>query len=465
MALANLPQLDGAVLVDDTARREYSVDIARNLERMPLAVVRPVTAEDVVKTLQYANRQGLKVAIRGQGHSRYGQTLADGGIVLDTSTLDRVTLPNTTCVDAQAGAFWGEVSGTTLAQGLTPPAMGTCPKLSVGGILSAGGFSNSSHVYGAIADTVEELDVVTGDGRFVTCSQQNNGELFQMVLAGMGQCAVIIRARIRLIPAPATVVRQDLYYDDLDSFLADGARLVMDQGGNAQNFQHLTSRATQRADGRWIFSINVGKFYGRNETPEWVLVPPETAGQFRLNFQNKSEPVRASFWDYLQREAAKNAADSLSRARNPRREPSLTMFIPLSATKSFVSEILARPAELAGLCDFQLNPFHVRMIQCPLFKFPEEEVAYGVWLYPRNTPIADNAAYHAVMEINRLILDRMRAIGGKSYPPYAPYFSQAEWEQHYGQECWRRLSSAKREYDPNQLLTPAMCMFDGRSGG
>ncbi len=30
------------------------------------------------------------------------------------------------------------------------------------------GFSNSSHIHGGIVDTVQELDVVTGDGRLLT---------------------------------------------------------------------------------------------------------------------------------------------------------------------------------------------------------------------------------------------------------------------------------------------------------
>jgi cytokinin dehydrogenase len=457
MSADNFPKLDGAVLTDEASRRQFSIDIARNIERLPQAVVRPVSVSDVVKTLEHANRTGAKVAVRGQGHSRYGQTLAGGGIVIDSSTLNRVTLAGAS-VDAQAGALWGEVFGATLAHGLTPPVLGTCPKLSVGGILSAGGFSNSSHIHGGIVDTVEELEVVTGDGRLITCSPQNNAELFYMVLAGMGQCAVIMRARIRLLPAPATVVRQDLFYDDLDSFLDDGRRLVTERG-----FDHITSRATERADGRWIFSINVGRFYGHHQEPEWTLAPT-TSGKDRLGFQNKSEPVRASYRDYLMRESAKNAADSLAREMMPRREPSLTLFVPWSKTKPFVSELLANPAEMAGLADFQFNPFHVRMTRCPLFKFPGEEVAYMVWLYPRNTPLADDAAYEKVMEINRRILARMRTIGGKAYPPYAPYFSQQEWQEHYGAETWRRLKTAKEQYDPGRVLAPEMRMFDaGRS--
>jgi FAD/FMN-containing dehydrogenase len=202
----------------------------------------------------------------------------------------------------------------------------------------------------------------------------------------------------------------------------------------------------------------VGRFYSKSEEPEWTLV------RDRLNFQNKAEPVRASWWDYVMRESAKNTADADARAKVPRREPSLTMFVPLSAARGFISHLLDSPTEMAGLTDFQLNPFHRRMIQCPMFRFPDEDVAYGVWLYPRNVPLEEERRYAAVMEINREILSRMRTIGGKSYPPYAPYFSQAEWQEHYGPETWQRLAAAKLQHDPNRVLTPEMCMFDRDSG-
>src|SRR5215471_5233610 len=99
MALDNFPTITGTILTDDAIRREFSTDIARNIVRVPRAVVRPVSAEDVVKTIQHANQNGLRVAIRGQGQSRYGETLAQDGIVIDSSTLNRVSLPNSQFVD------------------------------------------------------------------------------------------------------------------------------------------------------------------------------------------------------------------------------------------------------------------------------------------------------------------------------------------------------------------------------
>ena len=52
---------------------------------------------------------------------------------------------------------------------------------------------------------------VSGEGDFVTCSPNNNAELFYGVLGGLGQFGVISRARIALEPAPKRVRRLQMY--------------------------------------------------------------------------------------------------------------------------------------------------------------------------------------------------------------------------------------------------------------
>ena len=81
--------------------------------------------------------------------------------------------------------------------------------------------SNSSHRFGTVVDTVEELDVVTGAGDLLRCSPQRNRELFELALAGMGQCGLIVSARLRLVTAPKWTVRRNLIYDDLGKLLGD----------------------------------------------------------------------------------------------------------------------------------------------------------------------------------------------------------------------------------------------------
>ena len=129
-------------------------------------------------------------------------------------------------MNVEPGALVGEVYDAAIAQGLTLPAAPMCTNLSVGGVLSVGGWGGSSNRFGAMVDCVQELEVVTGDGTLVTCSENQQSELFEMVLAGLGQCALILRARIGLVPAPDRVTRWSLLYDDLGEFLSDQERLV-----------------------------------------------------------------------------------------------------------------------------------------------------------------------------------------------------------------------------------------------
>ena len=87
--------------------------------------------------------------------------------------------------------------------------------------MSVGGTGNASHRFGAIVDHVREIEVVTGDARRVVCSPTRERDLFEMTLAGLGQCALIVRARVALVPAPAEVTLLDYDYADLDAYLAD----------------------------------------------------------------------------------------------------------------------------------------------------------------------------------------------------------------------------------------------------
>ncbi len=451
MLLANIPALDGSLETDEATRQAFSIDLCRNVQRLPLAVLKPASGSDVVKIVRYANECNLKVAVRGQAHSRWGQTLAQDGIVIDSSTLNVVSVSDAGVAEAQTGAYWNDVVQPSLARGLVPPTLGTCLKLSVGGVLNVGGYSNSSHLHGGIVDNVLELEVVTGDGRLLECSARHNPELFEMTLGGMGNVAVMVSVKIRLMPAPEHVVRQDLFYDDLAAFVTDASHLV-----RSELFDHLNSRATRRSDGCWVYSINVGKFYHRSQEPEWTILPEGLARKENLSFSFRSEPMRSSFVDYLDREVGKNSADLESRRTNPRREPSIAMIFPASATKEFMEYLAATPADMGALADFQLNAYNVRLHQRPLYKFPDEDVAFGFWLYPRNVALNDDVAYQKAMEVNQRMLERMRAVGGKAYLPYAPYQTAQEWKEHYGSEVWKRLQVAKQAYDPNRVLGPSL---------
>ena len=442
-----LSKLDGSLLLDEAHREQMATDFGAIFHRVPAAVLQPRSPEDLVKIVRFANTHGVKVAMRGQGHSQYGQTLVEGGIVIDSSTLNTLKLGAQT-VDAQAGASWEDVTRATLAQGLTPPAIGDTMTISVGGILSAGGISNSSHRYGAVVDTVEELDVVTGAGDLLKCSAQQNRELFELALAGMGQCGLIASARVRLMTAPKWVVRRDLIYDDLGNFLKDATRLAMQD-----EVEHVGALVLpgQTQGGR--FRITVGKFCASPEEVDFRALAPD------LQFKSSEDHAPVSCFDYVHREDARNTAGYAARKKTPSRLLFITMFLPGSAGEDFVARILATPPEIAGVIRFSLYWLPMQKFTRPMFMLPrQEEFTLAIFLF-RGVPTSNGErAYSEGVSTIRGLVDKTYAVGGKVYPPYAPFFSRADWEAHYGPN-WHRLIAAKNKFDPMGILTPGTGMF------
>ena len=52
----DLPKIDGALIFNDEARERMATDIGGNFHRLPVAVLRPRSVEDVPKVVHFANK-------------------------------------------------------------------------------------------------------------------------------------------------------------------------------------------------------------------------------------------------------------------------------------------------------------------------------------------------------------------------------------------------------------------------
>ena len=104
----------------------------------------------------------------------------------------------------------------------------------------------------------------------------------------LGQCGLIARARLRLMPAPAEVVRRELIYQDLDAYLADASRLTVDSP-----FHYQRTAVTHAPDGGWSLEVMVGM---RSDAKQqnWAPLPDG------LKFQTATEQTRVSYEDYTE---------------------------------------------------------------------------------------------------------------------------------------------------------------------
>jgi FAD/FMN-containing dehydrogenase len=362
--------------------------------------------------------------------------------VIDASTLARVRPPAGAALDAEPGASWGSVVDVALQQNLTPPVLPDVMMLTVGGTLSVGGLGATSQHHGAVVDNVDELDVVTADGQMIACSPDRERELFEMTLAGTGQCGFIVRARLRLVPAPRTVSLWELSYDDQGHFLRDHERLAQDG-----RFHHQYGWLQRRETGGWRGVIQAGLF----DLPENGRLP--SAG---LRFGSAVAQPRVPYREYLHRLTAfVDQASQRPDWLNPR--PSLTVFVPARATRAFLETILRNDEDTAGIWRFDVCPLDTRRFSRPLLRMPGSEFAFSLWLF-RTAPDRDAATVDRMLGTVRSLLQRAREAGGT---PYAPYFNGTpeEWRAVLGDGLWQRFRAAKSRFDPKGLLTPGARVF------
>src|SRR6266545_1112619 len=262
VSLESLP-LPGNVRLDADARAATAHDFGRLIHGQPHGVLKPASGADIASLMRWAKGRGFKVAARGQGHSIYGRALSEAGIVVDMSAMSSIGDIKQDRIVVDAGATWRDLLDVTLAQGLTPPVLTNYLGLSVGGTIAVGGIGAASSRHGMQTDNVIALDVVTGEGKEVSCSAAENPDLFDGVRAGLGQCGIVTRATLGLVHAPERVRRFQLFYRDLPSLATDQRRVLMEG-----RFDQLQGAILPDGSGGWRYQLDGAVYHSGGSVPD-----------------------------------------------------------------------------------------------------------------------------------------------------------------------------------------------------
>lgn len=194
MDLAALQRkLSGTLLLPESPAYQQAIKIDNGrVHLLPAFIVQANSTQDVVLTLAFARQHGLRLTVKGGGHSATGYSLNTGGVVLDLSLMNAITLDaRNREVRVQMGARWHDVyvylinSGTGLI-----PIGGGCPTVGIPGFMQGGGYSFVSRSYGMSIDNLLAATLVTVDGRVRTLSAESpaieDRELFWAIRGGGG---------------------------------------------------------------------------------------------------------------------------------------------------------------------------------------------------------------------------------------------------------------------------------------
>ena len=193
--------LDGRIIMPSDV--EY--DAARTTfyaghDLRPAFVVRAGSADDVIRTIAYAQDAGLELAVRSGGHSSAGHGTTNGGIQLDLAGLRALD------IDVEDRSAWvgpgltaAEYTVAAGAHGLAT-GFGDAGSVGIGGITLGGGVGFLVRRYGLTIDDLLAADIVTADGRLLRVDAENEPDLFWAIRGGGGNFGVATRLRFRLHP-------------------------------------------------------------------------------------------------------------------------------------------------------------------------------------------------------------------------------------------------------------------------
>jgi FAD/FMN-containing dehydrogenase len=436
------------VLADDAAFAKATTVIYGGFDTTPAAVAYARDVDDVVVAVRHAREHGLEIAVRGGGHSPARHSLTDGGLVLDVSGLDSmsVNLDERTAT-AGAGLRAGAYTATAAKHGLAT-GFGDTGTVSIGGITLVGGAGFLSRAFGLTIDNLLRAQVVTADGDVVEATEREHPDLFWGLRGGGGNFGVVTELTFRLQPVAQVT----------------GGMLVLP--ATADTIRGFAAAA--EAAPRSLSAVATAMV-----APPMPFLPPELHGTaVLLSFMcDSGDPSAAPTVYEPFRDLGEVLADMIAPIPYPQ------MFLPegnADAPAPIVALSTAMVDSIDSVADAvvdslakpigAMQAFQFRILGAAVRDVPHEATAYAHRdrLIMANSVVAVTdrdelpQAWARVKGLTEHLADDQGA-----YPGFSADAGEPAIERLYGAETRARLGRVKSAYDPTNLfhrnhnITPA----------
>ena len=183
-------------------------------DRAPEIVVRAADEDDVVAAVRFARANGLKVVVRGGGHNWCQPSLRHGGILIDTQDFTKIV-----SIDAEnrKAVIQPIISNRDIQKALNPLGLafptGHCPQVKASGYFLGGGMAWNPTVWGAGAESLDAIELVTAQGELITASATENPDYFWAARGGgSGFFGVVTKYHLKLHALPKAIHGSQYFY-------------------------------------------------------------------------------------------------------------------------------------------------------------------------------------------------------------------------------------------------------------
>ena len=188
----------------------------------PDEVAHPSTDVELSAVVKGAGARGRRVKVVGSGHSFTACALTDGvQIVLDRYNKIVAVDARANTVTVQAGCTIADLNKTLFQYGMAMPNLGDIAYQTISGAISTATHGTGAKLTG-IAGQVIALDIVAGDGSIVSCSRDEEPDVFESARVGVGALGALSTVTLQCVPkfnlhAVEEPIRVDKVLEEIDT--------------------------------------------------------------------------------------------------------------------------------------------------------------------------------------------------------------------------------------------------------
>jgi FAD/FMN-containing dehydrogenase len=397
---------------------------------------------------------------------------AHPGPRVDVSHFDRVVHVDLHkgVVEAEGMTTFADVADATLAHGTMPAVVPQLKSITLGGAVAGVGIEATSFRQGLVHDTIVAMDILTADGRIVTCTADNDHRaLFRGFPNSYGTLGYALKLTARLIPVKRHVRIDHTRHDDPAAFFDDLARRCADAAvdfvdGVVFDRRDLVLTCARFIDAApWISDYTYERIYYRSLREravdyvttrdylwrwdtDWFWCSKNVGAQHPLvrRLLGRRRLNSLTYQRIMRWNSRWHATAILNRLRGLHSESVIQdVDIPLGRAREFLeflhSEVGIRPV---WICPIRAP---VPRSEATLYPLPRGTLSINFGFWDTVSSRAERPAGY----INRRIERKVTALGGIKSLYSDSYFDEDEFWSIYNGPAYRAL---KARYDPQGIL-------------
>lgn len=205
--------------------------------------------EQLSQLIKIAKANQQKISISGAKHSMGGHTIYPNGIALNMLPYNNMVFnEKDNVLTVGAGALWSDIIAYLDTYGKSVAVMQALSSFSVGGSISVNGHGWQKNSP-PISSSVIAFTLMNHKGEIITCSRDENAELFQLVIGGYGLFGIILDVQLKVVDNVALryknfIFHSEQYLDYYQKYVAGNPRVNLVYGRLSMAAENFLDEAT-----------------------------------------------------------------------------------------------------------------------------------------------------------------------------------------------------------------------------